>query len=333
MKKNIAIVWGGYSSEKVISEKSASGIYSFLDKVKYNVFKVKIDHTSWEAEHHGESIPVNKNDFSFIANGQTVRFHFAYITIHGTPGEDGTLQGYFDMLNIPYSSCGVLASALTFNKFTCNHFLKSFDISVADSVILRKNDPLHPDEIISRLGLPLFVKPNVGGSSFATTKVKEKTQLEKAVEDAFREAPEVIIESFIAGTEVTCGCFETDKGFTALPLTEVVTTNEFFDFNAKYNGQVEEITPARLSEALTQTIQKETEKIYRLIGAKGIIRADYIIADNKPVLLEVNTTPGMTTTSFIPQQAAAAGLTMTEILTEIIETEYRKAKGTDFILQ
>ncbi len=333
MKKNIAIVWGGYSSEKVISEKSASGIYSFLDKVKYNVFKVKIAHASGEAEPHGARIPVNKNDFSFIANGQTVRFHFAYITIHGTPGEDGTLQGYFDMLNIPYSSCGVLASALTFNKFTCNHFLKSFDISVADSVILRKNDPLHPDEIISRLGLPLFVKPNVGGSSFATTKVKEKTQLEKAVEDAFREAPEVIIESFIAGTEVTCGCFETDKGFTALPLTAVVTTNEFFDFNAKYTGQVEEITPARLSEALTQTIQQETEKIYRLIGAKGIIRADYIIADNKPVLLEVNTTPGMTTTSFIPQQAAAAGLTMTEILTKIIETEYRKAKGTDFILQ
>ncbi|MCE5204699.1 MAG: D-alanine--D-alanine ligase [Porphyromonadaceae bacterium] len=329
MKKNIAVVWGGYSSEKVISEKSAAGIYSFLDKKKYNVSKVKIGRTSWEAEYQGEYIPVNKNDFSFMVNGQTVRFDFAYITIHGTPGEDGSLQGYFDMLAIPYSNCGVLASALTFNKFTCNHFLKSFGINVADSVILRENDTLHPSEIISRLGLPLFVKPNVGGSSFATTKVKEENQLEKAVKDAFREAPEVIIESFIAGTEVTCGCFKTDLGFTALPLTEVVTTNEFFDFNAKYNGQVEEITPARISEALTRTIQQETEKIYRLIGAKGIIRADYIISDNKPVLLEVNTTPGMTATSFIPQQVAAAGFTMTEILSEIIETEYHKSKSPD----
>ncbi|WP_294067059.1 D-alanine--D-alanine ligase [Proteiniphilum sp. UBA1028] len=326
MNKNIAIVWGGYSSEKVISEKSAAGIYSFLDKIRYNIFKVKIDRTSWEAEYHGVTIPINKNDFSFVANGQTVKIHFAYITIHGTPGEDGTLQGYFDMLGIPYSNCGVLASALTFNKFTCNHFLKSFGIRVADSVILRRNDPFRPGDIVSGLGLPLFVKPNVGGSSFATAKVKEASQLEKAVEDAFLEAPEVIIESFIAGTEVTCGCFETDKGFTALPLTEVVTTNEFFDFNAKYNGQVEEITPARISDGLTLTIQRETEKIYRLIGAKGIIRADYIISDNQPVLLEVNTTPGMTSTSFIPQQAAAAGLSMTDILTGIIETEYKKAR-------
>ena len=201
---------------------------------------------------------------------------------------------------------------------------------MAFSLILIKHDPFHPGEIVSRLGLPLFVKPNVGGSSFATTKVKETVQLEKAIEDAFREAPEVIIERFIAGTEVTCGCFETDKGFTALPLTEVVTTNEFFDFNAKYNGQVEEITPARISDELTKTIQQETEKIYHLIGAKGIIRADYIISDNKPYLLEVNTTPGMTATSFIPQQVAAAGLSMTEILTAIIETAYRKSKDTDF---
>lgn len=319
MKKNIAIVWGGYSSEKVISEKSAAGIYSFLSKTQYNLFKVMIDRKSWEVEYQGVHIPVNKNDFSFIANGQTVKFDFAYITIHGTPGEDGSLQGYFDMLGIPYSNCGVLASALTFNKFTCNNYLKSFGIRVADSVILRQGDPLQSETIVSHLGLPLFVKPNVGGSSFATTKVKEEIALQKAVADAFLEAPEVIIESFISGTEVTCGCFVTDKGSTVLPLTEVVTTNEFFDFDAKYNGQVEEITPARISKELTQTIQQETEKIYRLIGAKGIIRADYIISNNIPVLLEVNTTPGMTVTSFIPQQVAAAGLSMTEVLSDIIE--------------
>ncbi|MEN6588259.1 MAG: D-alanine--D-alanine ligase [Proteiniphilum sp.] len=333
MHKNIAIVWGGYSSEKVISEKSAAGIYSFIDKTKYNTFRVKIDRASWEVDDEGVTIPVNKNDFSFVANGQTIRFHFAYITIHGTPGEDGTLQGYFDMLGIPYSNCGVLASALTFNKFTCNHFLRSFGIAVADSVILRKNEAYRPGEIISQLGLPLFVKPNVGGSSFATTKVKETLQLEKAVDDAFREAPEVIIERFIAGTEVTCGCFATNKGFTVLPLTEVVTSNEFFDFNAKYNGEVEEITPARISDELTLSIQQETERIYRLIGAKGIIRADYILSENKPVLLEVNTTPGMTATSFIPQQVAAAGLSMTDILTDIIETEYNKAMCANPALQ
>lgn len=321
MKKNVAIVWGGYSSEIVISEKSAIGIYSFIDKDKYNVYKVRIDRNSWEAEEHGSFYPVDKNNFSFIdSDGRNIQFHFAYITIHGTPGEDGTLQGYFDMAGIPYSNCGVLASALTFNKFTCNNFLKSFGIEVADSILLRKNDPYQTDEIISTLGLPVFVKPNLGGSSFATTKVKESSQLESAIEEAFREAPEVIIESFLQGTEVTCGCFGTNEGMMVLPLTEVVTSNEFFDYDAKYNGQVEEITPARLPEEITLAIQQKTGRIYRLIGAKGIIRVDFILVGDRSVLLEVNTTPGMTSTSFIPQQVNAAGLSMTEIITAIIET-------------
>ncbi|MDR2815153.1 MAG: D-alanine--D-alanine ligase [Proteiniphilum sp.] len=322
MKKNVAVVWGGYSSEIVISEKSAAGIYSFMDKEKYNVYKVKIDHTSWEVEENSCFYPVDKNNFSFTGgNGRNIPFDFAYITIHGTPGEDGTLQGYFDMLGVPYSNCGVLASAMTFNKFTCNSFLKNFGIEVADSILLRKNDPCKTGEIISALGLPVFVKPNLGGSSFATTKVKESSQLENAVEEAFREAPEVIIERFLQGTEVTCGCFETGKGITVLPLTEVVTSNEFFDFDAKYNGQVEEITPARLPEETALAIRQETKRIYRLTGAKGIIRVDYILTGDRPVLLEVNTTPGMTATSFIPQQVNAAGLSMTEIITDIIETE------------
>ncbi len=324
MKKNIAIIWGGYSSEKVVSEKSAAGICTFIDKERYNIYKVMIDRDAWVVDHHGSLLPVDKNDFSFMVPGEHITFDFAYVTIHGTPGEDGTLQGYLDMIGIPYSNCGVLASALTFNKFTCNHFLKSFGIAVADAVILRKSEPFQSGEIISRLGLPLFVKPNVGGSSFATTKVKEPSQLEGAIQEAFREGPEVIVECFIPGTEVTCGCFETEKGFTVLPLTEVVTSNEFFDYNAKYNGEVEEITPARIPDDLTRTIQQETEKIYRLTGAKGIIRADYIVSDNQPILLEVNTTPGMTTTSFIPQQVAAAGLSMTDVLTDIIETAYNK---------
>lgn len=321
MKKNIAVVWGGYSSEIVISEKSATGIYSFMDKERYNVYKVKIDRHTWEAEDRGSMYPIDKNNFSFTGEGgQNVQFDFAYITIHGTPGEDGTLQGYLDMLGIPYSNCGVLASALTFNKYICNAFLKNFGIEVADSILLRLNDPWQTDDIISTLGLPVFVKPNLGGSSFATTKVKESAQLEKAIEDAFREATEVIIEHYLHGTEVTCGCFETDHGMTVLPLTEVVTFNEFFDFDAKYKGQVEEITPARIPEDITLHIQQMTQRIYQLIGAKGIIRADFILIGDRPVLLEVNTTPGMTPTSFIPQQASAAGLSMTEIITEIIES-------------
>ena len=333
MKKNIAIIYGGYSSEQEVSERSAAGIYSFIDRDKYNVFKVKIDREAWLVECDEAMIVVaersrsvvDKNDFSFLFDGKKTKFDFAYNTIHGTPGEDGTLQGYFDMLKIPYSNCDVFASALTFNKFACNHFLKNFGISVAKSVVLRKNDTLYNTEkIVATLGLPVFVKPNVGGSSFGTTKVKEISQLESAINEALSEASEVIIEQFIDGTEVTCGCFETGNGLTILPITEVVSENEFFDYNAKYNGEVEEITPARISDEMAEIIREKTEKIYRLIGAKGIIRVDYIISDNVPVLLEVNTTPGMTATSFIPQQVEAAGLCMTQVLTDIIEFEYNK---------
>ncbi len=327
MKKNIAVVNGGYSSEKIVSEKSAEGIISFIDTDLYNTFNVKIDRDSWVVNNKNRNFPINRNDFSFEADGVKIVFDFAYNTIHGTPGEDGLLQGYFDMLGIPYSNCGVLASALTFNKFTSNNFLKSFGVRVADSILLRKGEKINTDAIISKLDLPVFVKPNVGGSSFATTKVKESGKMMEAVNDAFKEAPEVIIESFVKGIEVTCGCFETDKGLTVLPLTEVVTENEFFDYGAKYLGEVEEITPARISKDLTLQIQRETEIIYKLIGAKGIIRADYIISGNNPVLLEVNTTPGMTATSFIPQQVAAAGLTMQQVITEIIETEFNKIKN------
>lgn len=324
MKKNIAIVWGGYSSEKEVSEKSAQGIYSFIDKDNYNVYKVKIDDTEWSVEYSGSAVEIDKNDFSFVADANKVVFDFAYITIHGTPGEDGVLQGYFDMLKLPYSNCGVLASALTFNKFICNNFLKPFGFNVAESMVLRPRDIYNVESIADKIGLPLFVKPNAGGSSFATTKVKDISQLAKAIDDAFTESSEVIVESFIDGVEVTCGMYESQEGLVVLPLTEVVTENEFFDYDAKYKGQVEEITPARISNSLTTEIQNLTKDIYRLIDAKGIIRADYIISDNIPVLLEVNTTPGMTATSFIPQQVASAGLDMKAVLTDIIELEYGK---------
>jgi len=326
MKKNIAIIWGGYSSEKEVSERSAQGIYSFIDKDKYNLYKVKIDKEVWVAEQMNETFPIDKNDFSFTADGTKILFDFAYITIHGTPGEDGVLQGYLDMLDIPYSNCGVLASALTFSKFTCNNFLKSFGFNVAGSVILRLNDSYNTEAIVKKLGLPVFVKPNIGGSSFATTKVKEVSHLQNAIDAAFGEASEVMVESFISGTEVTCGCYRAGKGFQYLPLTEVVTKNEFFDYNAKYKGEVEEITPARIPDDVAKQIQEQTEQIYHLIGAKGIIRADYIISGGVPVLLEVNTTPGMTETSFIPQQVRAAGLNIADVMTDIIEYEYNRIK-------
>lgn len=325
MKRNVAIVWGGYSSEKVVSAKSMKGIYSFIDKDKYNAYTVKIDRSEWSIEFEEKVYPVDKNDFSFYlpAVKQKIKFDFAYITIHGTPGEDGCLQGYLDMLGIPYSNCGLMASALTFNKYVCNKFLKNFGICVAESVILRNKKNYSCDKIVEVLKLPVFVKPNVGGSSFATTKVKQANELEGAINTAFNEANEVLIESFIKGREVTCGCYKTADKSVVFPITEVITQNEFFDYKAKYEGEVKEITPADLPDELAENIQQITANIYDLVNAKGIIRVDFIITDdNTPVLLEVNTTPGMTPTSFIPQQVAAAGLTMKDVITDIIENEF-----------
>ena len=325
--KNIAIVAGGYSSEYEVSLKSAEGLYGFIDKSRYNLFIVVLRKEGWtvlipnDGATGGKMPEIDKNDFSFRADdGRKIKFDYAYITIHGCPGEDGRLQGYFDMLEIPYSSCGVFAGALTFNKFANNQFLKSLGIRVSDSIRLTEGRKVETDFIINQLGLPVFVKPNDGGSSFGISKVKEASHMQPAIEKAFGEGSEVIIESFIKGTEVTCGCYKTKTKQVVFPITEVVTENEFFDYNAKYNGEVQEITPARISAELTEKIQRETLNIYDLIGAHGIIRIDYIIPDdNNPVLLEINTNPGMTITSFIPQQIRAAGLDIKDVMTEIIE--------------
>ena len=327
MKKNIAIVAGGYSSEVVVSLKSAEGIYSFIDKDKYNLYIAILKKEDWVVRlSDGTETPINKNDFSFCENQGVKKFDFAYITIHGTPGEDGRLQGYFDMIGIPYSSCSALVSALTFNKYVCNHYLSAFGVKIARSIRLMNGQTIEADEAVNQLGLPIFVKPNDGGSSFGVTKVKEKEALQAAVDKAFAEGREVVLESFIKGTEVTCGCYKIKGKEVVFPITEVVTSNEFFDYDAKYNGQVEEITPARLSEDLTLKIQRETSRIYDILGAKGLIRVDYIIPDDgEPMLLEINTTPGMTATSFIPQQVRAAGLNITDVMTDIIEDSLNKA--------
>ena len=328
MKKKIAIIAGGDSSEIVISLKSAEGLYSFIDKDKYDLYIATIKKGEWNVRlADGEQVPIDKNDFSFLEKGQKQHFDFAYITIHGTPGEDGRLQAYFDMIDMPYSSCGMLASTITFNKFVCNQYLHNAGVKIAKSIHLFKGQEVSNEEVVQRLGLPVFVKPNDGGSSFGVTKVKNESDIQPAIEKAFKEGKEVVIESFISGTEVTCGCYKTDKVTRLLPITEVVTENEFFDFDAKYNGQVKEITPARISQELTEKVQSETSRIYDILGAKGLIRVDYIIPeDGEPVLLEINTTPGMTATSFIPQQVRAAGLDIKDVMTEIIENEL---KGRD----
>lgn len=321
VKKNIAIVAGGDQSEVIVSLKSAAGIYSFINKDKYNLYVVTIIGDKWEAELENEKYEIDKNDFSFTCSKfGKVTFDCAYITIHGIPGEDGKLQGYFDLIGMPYTCCGVLAAALTYNKFTCNNYLKGFGINVADSLRLRKGQELTDEEVMDKVGLPCFIKPNVGGSSFGVTKVKSKEQISLAVKKAFEEGDEVIIERFMQGTEITCGIYKTADKCVVLPITEVVSHNEFFDYDAKYKGEVEEITPARLSAEVTAKVQSITSEIYDIVGAKGIIRVDYIITDGDVVnVLEVNTTPGMTQTSFIPQQVRAAGLNIEDVMSDVIE--------------
>lgn len=328
MKKIVAIIAGGDSSEFVISMKSAAGLSTFIDKDRYHVYVAILRKKEWVVQlPDGTQTPIDKNDFSFQEQGVVKKIDFAYITIHGTPGEDGRLQGYFDMIGMPYSSCNALVSAVTFNKFVCNHYLCSFGVKVADSIRLLKGQVVATETLVERLGLPVFVKPNVGGSSFGTTKVKEAGLLQEAIAKAFAEGDEVIIEQFVAGREVTSGCYKTREKAVLLPLTEVVTSNEFFDFDAKYNGQVNEITPAELPAGMTEKIQQETSRIYDLLGASGIIRVDYILPElGEPVLLEVNTTPGMTATSFIPQQVRAAGLDIKAVMTDIIEDALLKLK-------
>ena len=323
-KRTIAIVAGGDSSELPVSLRSAQGIYSFIDKERYNLYIVEMQGKRWEVVlPNGEKTPIDRNDFTFTENGEKKIFDFAYITIHGTPGENGILQGYFDLLEIPYSSCNVLVSAMTFNKFTCNQYLKGFGIRVSESMVLRKGFEILDEEVINKVGLPCFIKPNAGGSSFGVTKVKTKEDIQPAIEKAFGESDEVIIEAYMQGTEITCGCYKTKDKEVVFPITEVVTSNEFFDYDAKYNGQVDEITPARIPEETAERVRLLTSAIYDILGCDGIIRIDYIITEGEKVnLLEINTTPGMTATSFIPQQVRAAGLDIKDVMTEIIENKF-----------
>ena len=326
LKRNIAIVCGGDSSEHDVSLRSAQGLYSFFDKERYNVYIVDIKGQDWHVELPGGiTAKIDRNDFSFMEDGKAKLFDYAYITIHGTPGENGVLQGYFDLIGLPYSTSGVLVEAMTFDKFVLNQYLRGYGVSVADSLLIRKGYEalVSDEEIEEKIGMPCFVKPAADGSSFGVTKVKCADQLAPAIRKAMMESPEVMVESLLEGTEITQGVYKTKEKTVLLPITEVVTKNEFFDYDAKYNGQVEEITPARISPELAERVGKVTSHIYDILHCNGIIRIDYIVSkEGKISMLEVNTTPGMTPTSFIPQQVKAAGLQMSDVLADIVENQF-----------
>ena len=337
MKKTIiAIIAGGDSSEHDVSMRSAAGISSWLDRSKYDVYVVEVRGLEWTVRFDdGSTSTVNRHDFTFevprnsiYSMQKTIKPDFAYITIHGTPGENGILQGYFELLHIPYSSCNLLVAAMTFDKFTLNQYLKGFGVKIAESILLRGGQDIKTDEVIEKIGLPCFIKPNGAGSSFGVTRCKTADDIQTAIATARKECPEVMIESEITGTEIANGVYrKADGEIHVLPITEVASENEFFDYDAKYNGQVTEITPARLTDDTTSRVKALTRAIYTILGGEGIMRVDYIIGHETAAdgtqqdiinLLEINATPGMTATSFIPQQAKADGLEMSDILDDII---------------
>ena len=331
IKRNIAIVCGGDSSEHDVSMNSAQGLYSFFDKERYNVYIVDVEGSNWHVNFEdGTTAPIDRNDFSFVKDGKAVVFDYAYITIHGTPGENGLMQGYFELVKVPYSTSGVLVEAMTFDKYVLNNYLKGYGVNVANSLLLRRGEEnKYSDEEIERLiGMPCFVKPAADGSSFGVSKVKNVDQLAPALRVAFMESDEVMIESFLQGTEISIGCYKTREKSVVFPATEVVTSNEFFDYDAKYNGQVQEITPARIAPETAKRVAEEVSRIYDILHCNGIIRIDFIISkdadgNDKINMIEVNTTPGMTATSFIPQQVRAAGLDIKEVLTDIVENQFK----------
>ena len=319
-KPNIAVISGGDSSEFIVSQKSGANVFKAVDSSKFTPWLVEMQNDRWEVFAEGQKLAdINKSDFSFKLKGQKITFDFAYITIHGTPGEDGILQAYFELIGLPYSTCDVHSSSLTFNKWFCNNYLRSFGVKMAGSVKLTKGNKIDSAAIIERLGLPVFVKPNAGGSSFGVSKVKSIDQVKEAIQKSWMESDEALIESFIEGTEFTCGAVKLRGKITVFPVTEVLPKNEFFDYEAKYTpGAADEITPARLPKHLFEKCQELTANIYDLCECSGIVRVDFILKGEDFYFLEVNTTPGMTATSFIPQQINAMGSTLQDFITQII---------------
>ena len=313
--KKVAVIEGGYSSEKAVSIKSAQTVFHHLDRSKFEPTRVLIDKHEWTAYDEDGRYPIDKNDFSFTKNGTKQHFDYAFIVIHGTPGEDGKLQGYLDMVGVPYNTSSTTIMALTFQKFHCNQFLKNFGINVPEAVLIKSEGAIDERQIIDKVKMPCFVKPTDGGSSFGVTKVKKVSDLLPAIKEAFNHGSEVIVEKNIEGREVTCGVYRDSEVIKALPITEIISENEYFDYDAKYNGKSKEVTPADLTGTMNNEIKSLTKEIYGILGMKGIVRMDYIINDGgTPFLIEINSVPGMSKESIVPQMANALNIKLSRIL-------------------
>jgi D-alanine-D-alanine ligase len=320
-KPVVAFVTGGYSSEAVVSYQSAINIEKNLDHEKYEVYKIDIRTDGWVYEHSNGKVIVDRNDFSLLVGGKKIWFDAVFIGIHGTPGEDGKLQGYFDLLNIPYTSCDAASSAITFNKRYTVAVAAFAGIPTARSIHLFSDLPYSVDRISSELTFPVFVKPNNGGSSIGISKVDSSENLAAALEKAFAEDSQVLVEEFIPGREFTVGVYKTTTGIVVLPITEIRTSNSFFDFKAKYHGESEEITPADIPEHIATKIRNTASKVFEVFNCRGVVRIDFIYneANCQPYLLEINTIPGQSQASLVPQQVVAMGITLREFYSSLID--------------
>ena len=319
MQKNIAIVMGGYSSEAEISLKSGEVVYNSLDTSKYALYKVYILKEKWVVLKNNLEYQINKNDFSFLLDNQHIHFDCVFNAIHGDPGENGTLIAYFDMLSIKHTSAPFYQMALTFNKRDTLSVVKEYGIPTAISFYMHQRDDIVTDTIIKKVGLPCFVKPNRAGSSFGVSKVYKEENLKNAIEKAYEEDEEIIIESFLDGKEVSVGVIEYHNELIVLPITEIVSENDFFDYEAKYMGKSKEITPARISQAEKELVEKQAKKIYQILNMKGFSRSEFIIVNGVPYFLEINTVPGMTEESLLPQQAKVASISLSELFDNAIQ--------------
>ncbi len=326
MKKNIAVITGGEASEVGISLKSAEVVCKHLNKDKYNVFKVVIEGADWYVDRNNPvKLKIDKNDFSFTIEGHKITFDCVFMAIHGTPAEDGKLQGYFDLLHIPYNACGLLQAALTFDKVRCKEYLAQYGIKTGKAVLLSKAEISNSNDLFSvaskgaEIGFPVFVKPNKNGSSYGVSKVTKHEDLLGAVENAFEYDDEILVEEYLQGTEVTCGIITINGRVTALPLTEIRSKNEFFDYKAKYEGDSNEITPAEIDSTLAKKIQETSISIYKKLNFKGMCRIDYIIKGSDYYMLEVNSIPGLSEESIVPKQAGCMGMSLEELFGSSVE--------------
>ena len=323
--KNVAIIMGGYSSEYKISLTSGNVVFNNINRSKFNPYRIHIFKEKWVyVDENDAEFPIDKNDFSVTVNGTKINFDVVFNAIHGTPGEDGLMQAYFELLNIPQTSCDYYQAALTFNKRDMLSVLKPYGIKTAESYYLNLGDEINVETILAKVGLPCFVKPNKSGSSFGISKVKTAAEFLPAIENAYKEDDEIIIESFLDGTEVSVGVINYKGTVTVLPITEIVSENDFFDYEAKYLGKSKEITPARISDELKVKIETVAKRAYEVLKMKGFSRSEFIIVNNEPHMLEMNTIPGLTTESILPQQAREAGISLPELFESAIELAGKK---------